>query len=146
MEIKLEQSKQKLVAGNKSFADNHCVRCFSAFRLLLNPKKTCDLCKSYVCKKCCQTMKNNFSTTTSVTRHLKQQHQQKLLICFVCYKKKLLETSASVNRSSCVPKVKKKSAFNSSSRQTLDESFLSVRNLSFFKRHTGIQLISFCLI
>ncbi len=122
------------------------MRCFSAFRLLLNPKKTCDLCKSYVCKKCCQTMKNNFSTTTSVTRHLKQQQQQKLLICFVCYKKKLLETSASVNRSSCAPKVKKKSAFNSSSRQTLDESFLSVRNLSFFKRRTGIPLISFCLI
>ncbi len=130
MEIKLEQSKQKLVSNNKIFADSHCVRCFSAFRIFFNPKKTCDLCRSYVCKKCSQIIKNI---------SLKQQQNQKLLICFVCYKKKLLETSFTVARVSCaVPsKVKKKSSVYND-KSNFDESFLTVEDLSFFKRHTGL--------
>ncbi len=87
MELKLEASKQNLFEMSYKFLENNCLRCFATFRILLNPKRTCRVCNSNVCKKCSLFI-NSYKTGESKTTEIKNKTA---IICYFCYKQKFVD-------------------------------------------------------
>ncbi|XP_013412510.1 titin [Lingula anatina] len=52
-EISEESTKTTILAKQKNFNDNCCMRCFRTFVFLFRSRVHCDVCKFNVCKDCC---------------------------------------------------------------------------------------------
>ncbi|XP_056157355.1 melanophilin a [Lampris incognitus] len=50
--IEKEDSKRELFGSQSNLTDSHCIRCLQPFKFLVNSKRQCLDCQSYVCKSC----------------------------------------------------------------------------------------------
>ncbi|KAG7503500.1 melanophilin-like isoform X1 [Solea senegalensis] len=52
--IKKEDIKRELLGHQSSLTESYCIRCLQPFKFLVNSKRQCLDCHSYICKSCCR--------------------------------------------------------------------------------------------